>query len=188
MLLQQGQKLVVAGGFDDDRRDKAYSIMQGQAPVPEPSLDSNHEEIDSRVWLHAFGSKMSRVLVYSPDTDTYHIGLPLQELFAGTEIIVQLSPSPAAGSKNYAKEAANLLANLKADFSQWMAYIVSHNRCVNTTGTPGKAKAIDMALEHHNLIIKNALRSSGANLTEHHLRVISLAAPVLHEAAGIFIF
>ena len=89
----------------------------------------------------------------------------------------------ATGSKNYAKEAANLLANLKADFSQWMAYIVTHNRCVNTTGTPSKAKAIDMALEHHNLIIKNALRSSGANLTEHHLRVISLAAPVLHEAA-----
>ena len=96
MLLKQGKKLVVAGGFDDDRRDKAYSIMQGQAPVPEPYLDSNHEESDSRVWLHAFGSKMSRVLVYSPDTDTYHIGLPLLDLYAGTEIIVHLSPSPAA--------------------------------------------------------------------------------------------
>ena len=79
----------------------------------------------------------------------------------------------ATESKNCAKEAANLLANLKADFSQWMACIVTHNRCVNTTGTPGKAKAIDMTLEHHNLIIKNSLSSSGANMTKHHLRLIS---------------
>ena len=95
-------------------------------------------------------------------------------------MVNKLSPTGAGGfstseqlSKNCAKEAANLLANLKADFSQWMAYIVTHNRCVNTTGTPGKTKAIDMALEHHNLIIKNALSSSGVNMTEHHLQVIS---------------
>lgn len=41
-----------------------------------------------------------------------------------------------------------------------------------------------MAVEHSNLTIKNAQRSSVANLTEHH-RVISLAAPVLQEAAAV---
>lgn len=89
----------------------------------------------------------------------------------------------ATGRKNYAKEAVNLLGNLKADFSKWTAYIVTHNRCINSTGLPGHAKAIDMALEHNNLIIKNAMRSAGANVNDHHLSVISLAAPVLHEAA-----
>lgn len=68
--------------------------------------------------------------------------------------------------------------------SKWTAYIVTHNRCINSTGLPGHAKAIDMALEHNNLIIKkNAMRSAGANVNDHHLSVISLAASVLHEAA-----
>ena len=89
----------------------------------------------------------------------------------------------ATGRRNYSNEAANLLANLKADFSKWLAYIVSYNRTVNSSGKPGQGKAIDMAVEHHNLVIKTALRSSGANITLHHLRVISLASQVLHDAA-----
>ena len=40
-----------------------------------------------------------------------------------------------------------------------------------------------MAVEHHNLVIKTALRSSGGSITLHHLRVISLASQLLHDAA-----
>ena len=43
-----------------------------------------------RVWLHAF------VLIYSPDTDKYHVGLPLLEKYIHTEVTVQLAPSPPA--------------------------------------------------------------------------------------------
>ena len=86
---------------------------------------------------------------------------------------------------NYSNEAANLLANLKADFSKRLAYIVTHNRAVNSPGISGHGKAIDMAVEHHNLVIKTALRSSCGSITLHHLRVISLASQLLHDAAPL---
>ena len=77
-------------------RHKAVSIKRGQASTWEPSLSSNHEEGDSRVWLHAFSSGKARVLIYSPDTDTYHVGLPLLEKYIHTEVTIQLAPSPPA--------------------------------------------------------------------------------------------
>ena len=60
----------------------------------------------------------------------------------------------ASRRRNYSVEAANLLANLKADFSKWMAHIATYNRTINSTGIPGHGKPIDQAVEHHNLIIK----------------------------------
>ena len=88
----------------------------------------------------------------------------------------------ATKRSNYSNEAANLLANLKADFSKRLAYIVTHNRPVNSLGIPGHGKSIDMAVEHHNLVIKTTLRSSVGSITLHHLRVISLASQLLHDA------
>lgn len=87
----------------------------------------------------------------------------------------------ATKRSNYSHEAANL----KADFSPWLSHIVTMNRTVNITGVPGKGKAIDMAVEHHNLIIKDALRTSGANISANHLQTISLASQMLHETAAI---
>ena len=89
----------------------------------------------------------------------------------------------ASKRTNYSHEAANLLTNLKTNFSERLAYIVTHNRTVDVSGCPGKGKPIDMAIEHHNLIFKNALRSSGANVTQDHLTTISLASQQLHDAA-----
>ena len=88
----------------------------------------------------------------------------------------------ASKRTNYSNEAANLLANLKADFSKWLAYVVVHNRTVNSSGRPGHGKAIDMAVEHHNLVIKTVIRSSGGNITLHHLKMMSLASQMLHDA------
>jgi hypothetical protein len=34
-----------------------------------PEMRANHEEGDSRVWLHASKSGASKVIIYSPDTD-----------------------------------------------------------------------------------------------------------------------
>ena len=52
---------------------------------------------------------------------------------------------------NYATEAVNLIANIKADFPKHIAYIATHNRTVNTSGKPGNGKAIDQMVEHYNL-------------------------------------
>jgi len=53
--------------------------------------------------------------------------------------------------KNYATEALNLLCNLAATFPRHIAYIVTHNRTVNTQGKDGHGKPIDQMLEHYNL-------------------------------------
>ena len=42
------------------------------------------------------------------------------------------------GMKNDALEAANLIANVRADFPAHIAYIVSNNYTVNMKGKPGK--------------------------------------------------
>ena len=81
--LKGKQKFIAAGGFDNpNQRDKAFvsssdSLFQNILPAEVPSLQSDHEETDSRVWLHALDGQITSVLIVSADTDTYHIGLPL---------------------------------------------------------------------------------------------------------------
>ena len=48
-----------------------------------------------------------------------------------------------SGRKNYSVEAANLLANLKADWSSSMAFIHTHNRSVNMSGKENGGKPVD---------------------------------------------
>ena len=72
--IQPGQTLVTAGGFEGELQDQSWSVKAGQAPCQLPFLKANHEEADTRVWFHA--SKFSRAIIYSPDTDTFMIGLP----------------------------------------------------------------------------------------------------------------
>ena len=57
----------------------------------------------------------------------------------------------ATDRKNYAHEAANLLVNITACFPRHIAYIVTHNRTVNTDGKSGHGKPIDQMMEHYNL-------------------------------------
>lgn len=57
----------------------------------------------------------------------------------------------ATGKKNYASEAVNLIAILKADFPKHIAYLATHNRTVNTEGKEGRGKPIDQMVEHYNL-------------------------------------
>ena len=61
------------------------------------------------------------------------------------------TPFHAMRCKNYATEAANLIANLNADWPRHIAYIVIHNHTVNTEGKPGKGKPIDQHMELYNL-------------------------------------
>ena len=47
------------------------------------------DESDTRIWIHAKDSTGSRTYILSADTDVYHIGLPL--ITSTEEIISQLS-------------------------------------------------------------------------------------------------
>ena len=60
-------------------------------PQSDSRLTCNAEESDSRIWLHVLNSSGEKMLVLSPDTDVYNIGLPL---IADTnlDVIVHLSP------------------------------------------------------------------------------------------------
>ena len=88
--LKEHQKLVVGGASDTLERDQAWSITENALEHIETCYRSNAEEADTRVWLHATHSAGRRKLIFSPDTDVYHIGLTCAEL-ASTNTIVQLS-------------------------------------------------------------------------------------------------
>jgi hypothetical protein len=63
--LKKDQKVIVSGGFDEEKRDQAYTISRNQLCAREPYFDSNHEEGDSRVWLHPFISSKTSFDVFT---------------------------------------------------------------------------------------------------------------------------
>ena len=55
------------------------------------------------------------------------------------------------GKKNYSTEAAHMICSIQGDLPRHIAYIVVHNRTVNTDGKPGHGKPVDQLVEHYNL-------------------------------------
>ena len=90
--LQQNQSLYIAGGFDDPIGDTVWSVRGNGQPEPNPRYTSNAEEADTRVWLHIYKTEQRKVLLVSPDTDVYHVGLPLELGAAEKQVMVQISP------------------------------------------------------------------------------------------------
>jgi hypothetical protein len=86
--LEGQQTLVLAGCFDDDTVwvVEAPGITNA-VPQPEPMFRSNAREGDQLIWRHAVKCSASKVLIYSPDTDIYNIGLTIQNQHK--EIIIQ---------------------------------------------------------------------------------------------------
>ena len=85
------QLLVTAGGFDGVNTDRAFQLQRPPNVISEVSgLSSNHEEGDSRVWFHSSKSLCERVVIYSPDRDTFHVGLPVVSNFVDKQVYVQL--------------------------------------------------------------------------------------------------
>ena len=93
--LKGHQNFVTACGFDDPaRNDKTLMCsqsMKGSLQVEISALASNHEETDSRAWLHALTGSTNNVWIFSPDTDTYHRGFPLLGRNSKRKVVVQLS-------------------------------------------------------------------------------------------------
>ena len=87
-LLTKGQSLVIVGCFEDGI---AWKVTCGSIPQPEPLYLSNYKEVDQR-WRHVTNCSTENVLVYSPDTDVYTIGMFLSTVHNSKQVIVQLNP------------------------------------------------------------------------------------------------
>lgn len=88
-ILRGQQSFVIAGCFSGDAEDEACSITS-TSKEQIPTLLCDAEEADTRVWLHAMMSGRSRILICSPDTDVFHIGLPFVYSWQA-HVIVQLN-------------------------------------------------------------------------------------------------
>ena len=82
LLLQHGrlllQRLVISGCLSEENENYAW-ILSSNELLPEQTAvyHTNAEEADNRIWRHAIQSWATKRLIYSPDTDTYNIGLGL---------------------------------------------------------------------------------------------------------------
>ena len=74
----------------------AQSVTSNGEILPSPQLWSNADEADLKVWLHCTGTQK---LLFSPDTDVYHVGLVFVSLLQGMEIVIQLTKTFREGSK-----------------------------------------------------------------------------------------
>lgn len=83
--LHDSQKYVTSGGMGTQVGKEVT-----RSGVSEPSVyKSDAPESDTRLWLHAKHSAGPKKFILSPDTDVYHIGMPL--ISADERIMVQLN-------------------------------------------------------------------------------------------------
>ena len=71
----------------------AYTTTSNHIKQSLPALWTNADEADVQIWLHCIHSFGRRKLIFSPDTDVYHIGLTAVQHIPEAEVIVQLSRS-----------------------------------------------------------------------------------------------
>ena len=89
-FLMPHQTLFVGGAFERNLVDTAWFVQGQDSPQPHPAFSCNAMETDTRLWLHAKNTRQNKILVISPDTNVYHIGLPLL-CAKGKEVVVQLN-------------------------------------------------------------------------------------------------
>ena len=89
--LQHNHTLFFAGEFDDPIADTCWYVQYNTKPQPDPRYNSNAEETDTRMWVHAreANSMYTNTCPFS-HTDIYHIGLPLNR--GSKQVVIQVSP------------------------------------------------------------------------------------------------
>lgn len=88
--LRPRQTFITAGGLEGSLKNQALFVTYNGTPQCDPQLTCNAEESDTRIWLHAVTSNGQKIYILSPDTDVYHIGLPIVAE-TNLNVIVQLS-------------------------------------------------------------------------------------------------
>ena len=96
--LQDNTVLYVAGGFEGDIEDTTWCVSDQSSPQPLPLYRSNAEETDTQLWLHVHHLSATNIYVVSPDTDIYHIGLPLD--LGDKHILIQINTAGSSQKKN----------------------------------------------------------------------------------------
>ena len=100
-LLIGQQKLVLAGCFAGSGENVAWLLQPNELSAEQ--LDRYYStaiEADNRIWKHATQSQADKVLIYSPDTDVYNIGLSYINRLTTTLYIVQLN-TLSSGEEKY---------------------------------------------------------------------------------------
>ena len=92
----------------------------------------------------------------------------------------------AAGNRNYACEAANLLLQHLYTVSPRLSAQLLWSRFVNVHGLPGKNIAADLHMEHLNRIAKEAIRFQGANKTDKAIARVGRAIGTLSTVLDNF--
>ena len=93
-LIPPHKEFVLAGYAQDGGTPMA--IRENTLPEPHTQYYSNALEADMRIWTHVIHTEQQQVLVYSPDTDVYNIGLTIT---TDKECIVQVNLPHTAETK-----------------------------------------------------------------------------------------
>ena len=107
-LLQKGryfltgqQKLALAGCFSGSGDNNAWLLCVDEVSAEQPKqYHSTAEEADIRIWRHAMQCQGDNILIYSPDTDVYNIGLGFLNQNPTTTYTIQLNV-PHSDQKKY---------------------------------------------------------------------------------------
>lgn len=108
--LRPRQKFVTAGGLEGSLKNQALFVTFNGTPQCDAQLTCNAEESDTRIWLHAITLNCQKIYILSPDTDVYHIGLPIIT-DTHLNVIVRLSPFSSAELRLLNMQALNTAFN-----------------------------------------------------------------------------
>jgi len=135
-------RFFTAGSFREPMRDHAMCVEHGNPnPFIDEKLTCNIEEGDMRVWMHCKYSVGTRKLIFSPDTDTYHVGMGLLEdaRISECDIYVQINRicdpdkflhlSKVGGALQFDHSMATVPSQLRPQILQTL-YVVTGCDCV----------------------------------------------------------
>ena len=111
LKLRPGQIRYLGGCFGNN----STLQMSGNESLPSPARQykSSSAEADMRIWRHAAQTSARCILVYSPDTDIYNIGLSAFERLSNKDVYIQLNV-PHSQTKMYL-HLNNLIKALQLD-------------------------------------------------------------------------
>lgn len=96
--LRTGQTLFLSGCFSGSTHNLTFRFSANSLTCPDSHYTSNSEEADIRIWRHVTQTQFDHILIHSPDTDVYNIGLPIVAENTTKQVIVQINLPQSASS------------------------------------------------------------------------------------------